>query len=111
MPIIILVVLAAVLLFWALTSITGLILFHVLPWALLGLVAGWAASRIVGSRGGVGQDILVGIAGSVIGGALLSLLFHVRISGVLSLPHLLVSILGATLLLAAMRVVQRPRYL
>ncbi len=111
MPLIIILVAAAVLLFWALTSITGFVLFTIVPWILLGLIAGWVASQIVRSRNGLGQDVLIGIAGSVIGGALFSLLFHINTGGVLSLPHLLVSIVGAVLLLGVMRVVQRPRYL
>lgn len=104
-----LLVVALLVLLLALKVITGL-LFLLIPWVILGLVAGWVASKIVGSPYGLGGDILVGIAGSVIGGSLFSLLFHIPTGGVLSLPHVLVSIIGAVLLLAVMRVARRPAY-
>jgi uncharacterized membrane protein YeaQ/YmgE (transglycosylase-associated protein family) len=99
---IVLLVIAVVLLLAAVKVVTGL-LFVALSWVILGLIAGWIASKIVGSPYGLGGDVLVGIAGSVIGGAIFSLLFHVRTGGTLSPSHVLVSIVGAIILLAAMR--------
>jgi uncharacterized membrane protein YeaQ/YmgE (transglycosylase-associated protein family) len=104
---VILIILAVIFFLWALTAVAGLI-FLIVPWAILGLVAGWIASKIVGSPYGLLGDMLVGIAGSVIGGAIFSIFFHMHVSGILSLPHLLVSIVGAVLLLAVMRAVRRP---
>jgi uncharacterized membrane protein YeaQ/YmgE (transglycosylase-associated protein family) len=103
-----LLVAAVVLLLVALKVITGLV-FLILPWVILGLVAGWVASKIVGSPYGLGGDLLVGIAGSVIGGTIFSL-FHVHTGGVLSLSHILVSIIGAIILLGAMRTFRRPAF-
>ncbi|HEV7214656.1 MAG TPA: GlsB/YeaQ/YmgE family stress response membrane protein [Chloroflexota bacterium] len=103
-----LLVAALVLLIVAVKVVTGL-LFLLVPWVILGLVAGWVASKIVGSPYGLGGDVLVGIAGSVIGGAIFSL-FHVQTGNVLSLSHVLVSIIGAVVLLVAMRAVRRPAY-
>lgn len=98
---IVLLVMAIVLLLAAVKVITGLALFA-LSWIVLGLVAGWVASKIVGSPYRLRGDVLIGIAGSVIGGALFSLL-HVRTGGVLSPTHLVASIIGAIILLVAMR--------
>lgn len=103
-----LLVAALVLLLIAIKVVTGLV-FLIIPWVILGLVAGWIASKIVGSPYGLGGDVLVGVAGSVIGGAVFSL-FHVHTGGVLSLSHVLVSIIGAIILLVAMRAVRRPAY-
>lgn len=104
-----LLVVALLVLLVAVKVITGL-LFLLIPWIILGLVAGWVASKIVGSPYGLGGDMLVGIAGSVIGGSIFSLLFHIPTGGTLSLPHVLVSIIGAVLLLAVMRATRRPAY-
>jgi uncharacterized membrane protein YeaQ/YmgE (transglycosylase-associated protein family) len=103
-----LLVAALVLLLIAVKVVTGL-LFLLIPWVILGLVAGWVASKIVGSPYGLRGDVLVGIAGSVLGGAIFSL-FHVQTGSVLSLSHVLVSIIGAVVLLIAMRAVRRPAY-
>ncbi|HEY8741785.1 MAG TPA: GlsB/YeaQ/YmgE family stress response membrane protein [Chloroflexota bacterium] len=103
-----LLVAALVLLLVAVKVITGLV-FLILPWIILGLVAGWIASKIVGSPYGLRGDMLVGIAGSVIGGSIFSL-FHVHTGGTLSLSHVLVSIIGAVILLVAMRAFQRPAF-
>jgi uncharacterized membrane protein YeaQ/YmgE (transglycosylase-associated protein family) len=100
-PIVLLVV-AILLLLAAVKVVTGLVLFA-LSWVILGLIAGWIASKVVGSPYGLGGDILVGIAGSVIGGSIFSLLFRVHTGGTLSPSHVLVSIVGAIILLAAMR--------
>jgi uncharacterized membrane protein YeaQ/YmgE (transglycosylase-associated protein family) len=44
-------------------------------WVICGLIAGWAAGKIMkGSGYGVVIDILLGIAGAVVGGLLMGLL-------------------------------------
>lgn len=37
-------------------------------WIVVGLIAGWATGKIMGSRRGYLTDILVGILGALIGG-------------------------------------------
>lgn len=107
---VVLIIIAVLVALWALHTAFSL-LFFLVPWVLLGLIAGWVASKIVGSPYGLGGDILVGIAGSVIGGALYSLLLHGSTGGVLSISHLIVSTLGAILLLAVVRATgRRPLY-
>ncbi len=44
----------------------------ILAWILLGLVAGWLASLIMGGRYGVLGDILLGIVGALVGGIVAS---------------------------------------
>lgn len=107
---VVLAIIAVLFFLWALSAVAGL-LFWIIPWVLLGLIAGWIASKVVGSPYGLGGDVLVGIAGSVIGGALYSLLLHGHTGGVLSISHLIVSTLGAILLLAVLRATgRRPLY-
>ena len=45
----------------------------ILGWLVLGIIAGFIASRIVGARGqGLLLDIVLGVAGAFVGGALFS---------------------------------------
>jgi uncharacterized membrane protein YeaQ/YmgE (transglycosylase-associated protein family) len=76
---------------------------------VLGLAAGWVAHMLV-DRGGTADWTLlfgVGIAGSFIGGLLSSLIAGDGIS--FRLSGLIGSIIGATLLLIAVRAVQKRR--
>ncbi len=45
---------------------------HVLWWIIVGLIAGWATGKIMRGQGyGTIVDIIVGIVGAVIGGAIM----------------------------------------
>jgi uncharacterized membrane protein YeaQ/YmgE (transglycosylase-associated protein family) len=45
---------------------------HILWWIIVGLIAGWATGKIMrGSGYGPFVDILIGIAGAVVGGAIM----------------------------------------
>jgi len=77
-----------------------------LPWIIVGLIAGWAASVITESPHGLLGDLVIGLAGSIIGGVLYVALTHHRAGGLLSLTHLLVSIGGAVLLLLVIKAVR-----
>jgi len=69
---------------------------------VVGLIAGWAAGKIMkGSGYGVLMDILLGIAGGLFGGLVLRLLGFYSTGGLL--PTILVAILGAVLLVAIAR--------
>lgn len=62
-------------------------------WIIVGLVAGWAAGKIMkGSGYGPLMDIVLGIVGAVVGGALLGL---VGIHGEGLIGSVLVAIVGA----------------
>jgi uncharacterized membrane protein YeaQ/YmgE (transglycosylase-associated protein family) len=70
-----------------------------LLWVILvGFIAGWAAGKIMGSGGyGPLMDILLGIAGGVVGGFLLRLLGLYSSGGLIS--EILVAIVGAVFLI------------
>lgn len=107
MPIAVLLLLALVVLLgiWTIAAVVHTV-FLLIPIILIGIVAGWAASQIVGSRYGAVGTTLVGVAGSFIG-PLLFALFNIASGGFL--PHIIASILGATLLLAGLRAVDQRR--
>jgi uncharacterized membrane protein YeaQ/YmgE (transglycosylase-associated protein family) len=84
---------------------------NILLWLLLGLVAGWLASTIMG-RGGYGivGDIVVGLVGALLGGWLGGVLFNRDfINGPLSIETLVVAVLGAIILIAILRAVTGGR--
>jgi uncharacterized membrane protein YeaQ/YmgE (transglycosylase-associated protein family) len=66
-------------------------------WIAVGLIAGWAAGKIMKGRGyGPVVDILLGIAGGIVGGFLLGLL---GIHGEGLIGSILVAIVGAVFLI------------
>jgi uncharacterized membrane protein YeaQ/YmgE (transglycosylase-associated protein family) len=70
-----------------------------LAWIVLGLMAGFIASKIVNKQGeGAILDIVLGIVGAVVGGWLFGLLGASGVSGV-NLYSLLVAVVGAVVVL------------
>jgi uncharacterized membrane protein YeaQ/YmgE (transglycosylase-associated protein family)/outer membrane lipoprotein-sorting protein len=75
---------------------------HILWWIVVGLVAGWATGKIMrGSGYGVLMDIVLGIAGALIGGFLMQSLGYASQGGLLY--TIVVAIGGAVILTAVAR--------
>jgi len=76
----------------------------ILAWIILGLVAGFIASKIVNRHGeGIILDVLLGIVGSVVGGWLFhSMRWHAPFAGIAG--TIFIAFIGAVLLLAVLRV-------
>ena len=71
----------------------------IIAWILLGLISGFIASKIVNMTGeGVLLDILLGVAGAVVGGFLFDQFGHVRATG-LDVRTMLVAVVGAFLVI------------
>jgi len=71
----------------------------ILAWIILGLIAGFIASKIfVGSGQGMLMDIVLGIVGAVVGGYLFSALGATGITG-FNLYSMFVAVVGAIVLL------------
>ncbi len=75
----------------------GLVLWF-LPWLVVGLIVGAIASAITQSRHGILGDIVIGLAGSLVGGAVFAIVFHHRPRGLLSLEGIVAAIVGAIIL-------------
>ena len=43
-------------------------MWHFLGWLLIGALIGWLASKVMHGKGGLIRNIIVGIAGAVVGG-------------------------------------------
>ena len=78
-----------------------------LLWVIIvGLIAGWAAGRIMG-KGGYGplMDIVLGIVGGIVGGFLISLIGLHSSGGLIS--EIIVAIIGAVFLIWVSRMLKR----
>lgn len=70
-----------------------------IAWIVLGLIAGFIASKIVNKSGeGIVLDIVLGIVGAVIGGYLFQTFGMAGVSG-LNLYSILVAVVGAVVVL------------
>jgi uncharacterized membrane protein YeaQ/YmgE (transglycosylase-associated protein family) len=79
----------------------------IIAWIILGLVAGFIASKIVNRHGeGVFLDIVIGIAGAVIGGWIMAAVGGQGVTG-FNIYSLLVAIGGAIVLLVIAHAVRR----
>src|SRR6476661_8575425 len=79
-----------------------------LLWLVIGLVAGWLASAVVGGGFGVVGDIVVGIVGAFIGGWIFrSMGWGAPGSGIVA--SIVVAFVGACVLLLLLRLISRGR--
>ena len=82
-------------------------------WIILGGVIGWVASMIMrtNAQQGLLLNIVVGIIGALLAGWFLTPLFGVDTinQSNFSIPAMLISLLGAVILLAIVNLVQRGR--
>jgi uncharacterized membrane protein YeaQ/YmgE (transglycosylase-associated protein family) len=82
-----------------------------LIWIVVGGVLGWLASKVMNTdaQQGAMLNIVVGVVGALLAGFLLAPLFGVGTinTGDFSAPGLLISLLGAVILLAVVNLVRR----
>ena len=89
-------------------------MLNILAWILIGLIAGYLASMIMG-RGGYGGigDIIVGLVGALIGGFLASLLFNRALDAPLHIGsfilNIIIAMVGAIILIAIVRALSGGR--
>jgi uncharacterized membrane protein YeaQ/YmgE (transglycosylase-associated protein family) len=73
----------------------------IIAWIVLGLIAGFIASKIVNAQGqGLILDIVLGVVGAFVGGWLFSILGAEGVSGV-NLYSMFVAVIGAIVVLYA----------
>jgi uncharacterized membrane protein YeaQ/YmgE (transglycosylase-associated protein family) len=71
----------------------------IVGWILLGLIAGWIASKIVDKSGqGFLLDIVLGIVGAIVGGYLFALVGAEGITG-FNVYSMVVAVIGAVIVL------------
>ncbi len=80
----------------------------IIAWIVVGAIAGWLASVVMGTRRGQSllEDIVVGIVGGLIGGFVLDLLdIGGEVSGI-NIASIVVAFIGAVILLVILRAVR-----
>jgi uncharacterized membrane protein YeaQ/YmgE (transglycosylase-associated protein family) len=79
----------------------------VISWIILGLIAGWIASKIVDKSGsGFVLDVVLGVIGALVGGFLFSFVGGRGITGI-NLYSIFVAVIGAVIVLLVYHAVAR----
>jgi uncharacterized membrane protein YeaQ/YmgE (transglycosylase-associated protein family) len=88
-------------------------MINFIVWLILGGIIGWIASKIMrtDAQQGIFLNIIVGIIGAMLGGFLISPLLGIATinQNDFSLPGLIVSFVGAAILLAIVNLVRRRK--
>jgi uncharacterized membrane protein YeaQ/YmgE (transglycosylase-associated protein family) len=74
---------------------------NLLIYLIVAAIIGWIAAEIMHDRSNILIDIIVAIVGAILAGYILTPIFHVgTINDAITLPTMLVTLLGAIILLA-----------
>ena len=79
----------------------------IVAWLVVGLIAGFLASKLVNKSGeGVVLDIVLGVIGAIVGGFLFNLMGASGVDGI-NLYSVLVAVVGAVIVLVGYHALQR----
>ncbi len=76
---------------------------------IVGLIAGYLASKIMKTNTGLFTEMILGIVGSILGGWLTQLLFGVDLVGAINLTSIVVSLIGAIIVIALYRFLRKKK--
>ena len=83
---------------------------NILIYLLAAAVIGWVATEIMHDRTNLLINIVVAVVGAFLAGYFLSPIFHVgTINDAITLPTMLVTLVGALILLVIVRAIRRRR--
>jgi uncharacterized membrane protein YeaQ/YmgE (transglycosylase-associated protein family) len=83
---------------------------NIIIYLIVAAVIGWVATEIMHDRSNLLINIIVAVVGAFLAGYFLSPLFHVgTINDAITIPTMLVTLLGAIILLAIVHLVRRRR--
>jgi len=75
---------------------------------IMGIVAGWITGLVMRGTGyGIIWDLVLGVVGAIVGGWLTSIVLGVDLTGGFNLTTLLVSVIGAIVVVLIFRLVTR----
>ena len=84
---------------------------NILIYLIVAAVIGWAATEIMHDRSNLLINIVVAVAGAFLAGYFLSPIFGVgTINSAITVPTMLVTLLGAVILLAILNLFRRSGY-
>jgi uncharacterized membrane protein YeaQ/YmgE (transglycosylase-associated protein family) len=80
---------------------------NIIAWIVLGAIAGYLAGFLVKGDEGLGVigHIVLGIVGALVGGFLASVLFNVKLDGPLDITTIVVSVIGAIIVVFVVNLV------
>ena len=81
-------------------------LVNILVWILFGAVAGWIASKLMGSANSLLTNIILGIIGSVVGGFVAGLL-GIDANAGFNIVSLIIAVAGACIVIFLARLIRR----
>jgi uncharacterized membrane protein YeaQ/YmgE (transglycosylase-associated protein family) len=81
----------------------------IIAWIVIGLLAGWAASLIMHGGYGLIGDLILGVLGALVGGWVTGIIFQRDMVTGFNIETLVVSIIGAIVLIAISRLFTRSR--
>jgi uncharacterized membrane protein YeaQ/YmgE (transglycosylase-associated protein family) len=83
---------------------------NLLIYLVAAAVIGWIATELMHDRSGLLMNIIIAVVGAFLAGYFLTPIFHVgTINDAITVPTMLVTLLGAVILLAIVRLVRRGR--
>ena len=83
---------------------------NIIIYLIVAAVIGWIATEIMHDRSNLLINIVVAIVGAFLAGFLLSPLFNIgTINDAITIPTMLVTLLGAIILLVIVRLIRRGR--
>lgn len=80
--------------------------FGFIAWIVIGILAGWLAEKIMKKEHGLLTNLIVGVAGALIGGFLATNLFNYNASGSL-IAGIIIATLGAVILLFLLGLIKK----
>ena len=83
---------------------------NILVYLVVAALIGWAATELMHDRSSLLMNIIVAVVGAFLAGYLLSPIFHVgTINQAITVPTMLVTLLGSVILLAIVGLFRRRR--
>jgi uncharacterized membrane protein YeaQ/YmgE (transglycosylase-associated protein family) len=84
---------------------------NILIYLIVAAVIGWVATELMHDRSSLLINIVVAVVGAFLAGYFLSPIFNVgTINQAITVPTMLVTLLGSVILLALLRLFRRSRY-
>lgn len=81
----------------------------ILATIVVGLIAGWLASYIMKTNTGILIDLVLGVVGAIVGGWISTLITGQSLVSDINLTSIIVSLLGAIVVIAIYRLIRRGR--
>ena len=76
---------------------------------VVGLIAGWLASLLMKSKGGLLMDLIMGVIGGFVGGWLTSIFMGTNLMSGINITSIIVAFVGAIIVIAGYRLITGRR--